>query len=137
MAYGIDPLENDGALDLCHELREASRGGARRVLEEALAVAIEAGEDEYLEKDCGEAAVAAAAIISALGRNELAVLERRRLESVEFGLVDDLAAPALVALTRVGGTESELLDLWEAEGREQEFRTCLQDISNSLRSLQS
>lgn len=134
MTVLVDPFDNDGAADLISELREAQPGRAGDILALSLQVVLGVTTSDYLEKDYAESAVAAAAIIGALRNDDRDVLERCRLNGVEFGSVNHLVLPALAALKRVIAEESELLELWTDESEEQSFVNSVESIASLLRA---
>jgi hypothetical protein len=111
-ATGTGPFENDGALDLCDELRDRDGDGVRDLLRSALVSTAEFDENEYLEKDEAEAAVAAAAIVVARQAGDWATLQSEGLDVLASADLDDLVEVAAAALRRVMGDESELNSLW-------------------------
>lgn len=111
-ASGTGPFENDGALDLCDELRDLDGKAVRDLLKSTLATVAGFDEDDYLEKDQAEAAVAAAAIVAARRVGDDATLRRCDLDVAVPDNLDDLVEVAVAALLRVVGQESELSNLW-------------------------
>jgi hypothetical protein len=109
-AWGTGPFENDGAMDWVWLLDDATD------LEPLTAVFDEVGSsDEYVEVDAGQSVVAGAAIL-------LAVLDGRPEDLPDSAqpwaqrLITQPAAneidPAVAALQRVRGDDSEIAELW-------------------------
>lgn len=138
-ASGTGPFENDGALDLCDELRDLDGEAVRELLRSTLATVAGFDEDDYLEKDRrprrhrppgphseAEAAVAAAAIVAARRAGDDATLRRCDLDVVVPAELDDLVEVAVAALLRVMGQESELSNLWADTVYDGEWRARIQ-----------
>src|SRR6478735_7179442 len=110
-AWGSGPFENDGAGDFMAELVDT---GALELLQEAL----ELPDDEYLEVEQGQAAIAAAALIAAAAghqRRDLGEELHEWLDAQPRDRLLGLAPLALQALERVmaEGESSEIYDLWK------------------------
>jgi hypothetical protein len=132
-AHGTGPFENDGALDLQDELRELDPDGARERLLQALDAVARVPNGEYLEKDEGEAGVAAAAIVAASRAGDEELLKAADLESVVPTDLGELVDVAIRALNRVISAESELNAIWSGTTQYGEWRTGIDNILAALR----
>jgi hypothetical protein len=130
-AHGPGPFENDGALDFCNEIEDLDPDEAREQIEEALTSVAEGDED--FDKDSGEAAVAAAAIIVARLTGDTATLEFRRIDEAVPADVADLREVAVRALERVLSPASELADTWEDMFKEPQWRASVRGLIDTLR----
>ena len=114
-AWGVAPFDNDDAADFLQELLE---DGAP-ALQEAFEVVLDI--EGYLEATEGARAVAAAEVLAAhLGGDPEPLTSpelRPWLGTLGPAELAHLSEPALDALERVEGEESELADQW-AEGGE-------------------
>jgi hypothetical protein len=132
-AWDTTPFGNDDASDFLFGLEEASSAAT------ALRGAFEAvlGADDYVEGPEGSVAVAAAAVVAeALGGSVEGVPEEIRQRIIALGLTAEsareLAEGASAALDRVQGDNSELLELWQEAGEDEDFRRSLQNLSAGL-----
>lgn len=116
-AWGFGAFDNDGAGELHAALRNAEPQERAGILREALEAA--ANATEYLEVDDGQAAVAAAAVVTAAlgGVAVVATDSGARLEPEELPApTAELIGLSRLALDRVVGRASEWRELWaEAE----------------------
>ncbi|XTZ14883.1 DUF4259 domain-containing protein [Micromonospora echinospora] len=133
-ASGLGPFENDGALDLCDELKEGGGSEAYEILQSALRAAQEVDGNHYLEKDEGEAAIAAAAIVAARRVGNEVMLNELGLGGVVPGHANELANLAVDALLRVIAAESELNEVWTETNGGDEWRAGVRSIVDVLRS---
>lgn len=109
-AWGTGPFDNDDATGFASSLDDLEPDGKVEAIREALAEA--AGETDYLERDAGDIAVAAAALVAAQAPDGDPV-------DGEYGPTDDipelpeeLRPLAVQALTRVVADDSALNELW-------------------------
>ena len=109
-AWGTGPFDNDDAADfatsLDHLQPERRVGAIRDALIEA------AAQTDYLDRDVGGAAVAAAALVAAQGDQGLPIDCIHGPKQLIPELPDDLRPSAVLALRRVLGECSELNELW-------------------------
>lgn len=119
-AWGEKAFQNDSALDWVADLEEGGIDLLRDVLERVSS----AGEGEYLDVDDGSATVAAAEIVAAtvhglarLNHDAQAWLREHDAEigDAEMGL-------ARRAVARVLGESSELRELWDEGGVDNDWR---------------
>ena len=131
--WGIGPFSNDDAADLLGSVDDAEPAVAVALLREALTAA---DNDNYLQVDVGQEAVAAAAIVAAQRpggpRLDPSTVSASLAEGNGLDLPDELARLALVALDRVVGERSEVCDLWQEGGRFEEFRATLAPLRVAL-----
>jgi hypothetical protein len=113
-AWGTGVFENDGALDFLAELRDTAPAERAAFVRERLGEA--ADEDDYLEVDSGQHAVAAAAVVAAVRSGTGQASVDTGIPTAELPPADpDLVSLALRALDRVAADDSEWHELW-AEG---------------------
>lgn len=119
-AWGEKAFQNDSALDWIADLEE---GGAAN-LHEILARVAGAGESHYLDADDGSAAIAAAEIVAATvhGQARLNHDAQAWLRENDSALGDDEMDLARRAVERVLGQASELRELWDEGGTDNEWR---------------
>jgi hypothetical protein len=118
-AWGAKAFENDSALDWFAELEN----GGVAVLREALDAA--ASSTDYLEVDEGSAAIAAAEIVAAAAsgkRDRLSNDAAAWLDGNARAISADDRALAKRAVQRVLGEDSELCQLWDDNGPDNEWR---------------
>ncbi|RVU48565.1 DUF4259 domain-containing protein [Lujinxingia sediminis] len=115
-AWGHEPFSNDHAMDWLHEMLDAEDD---EPLIEALGEIAGAEPDEYLDADLGSIALAAAALIAALGGSALTQLPEALVEWIDdqdgeviTELYEKHAPVARAAVVRVR-VNSELAELWE------------------------
>lgn len=134
-ASGVGPFENDFADDLCDEVRDSDGDEVIALLRAALQNAVDTPFEDYLERDIGEAAVAAAAIAVAqrLGRED--VLEEADLSSKVPPVPDDIFPLAVAALERTRQGDSEVRRLWEDVNAEQEWLQVITALETDAKSL--
>lgn len=116
-AWGEKPFENDSALDWLGEIDEVED------LRDTLASIADA--EDYLDVDDGSAAIAAAEIVAAAcdGKvNRLVEDARTWLGRHGKQLADSDRALAARAIKRVLGSDSELAELWDEHGTDNEWR---------------
>jgi hypothetical protein len=132
--WGIGPFSNDDAADLLGSVDDAEPAAALALLRDALTAA--ADNDDYLQVDVGQEAVAAAAIVAAQRpggpRLDPSTVSASLAEGSGLDLPDELDRLALVALDRVVGERSELRGLWQEGGRLEEFRATLVPLRVAL-----
>ncbi|TXH70239.1 MAG: DUF4259 domain-containing protein [Thiothrix sp.] len=118
-AWGMQPFENDFALDFTAQLFHESEAGDLSLLTEAFQDVLEAKQEGYIEADLGSAAIAAAALVVALQQDEArAILKVQPQGQIWFEAARqvnyaELAPKALTALDLVLAENSELYELWE------------------------
>lgn len=133
-ATGIGAFENDGAQDLCYDLRQAGLDSALDVLRSSWKTVVELAADEYLEKDYAESAVAAAAIVVAKMTHDAEILELNGVNEVIPEIGEDMPNMAISALRRILGDNSELYELWIDSGRGDAWQEGVEAIIASLRA---
>jgi hypothetical protein len=131
--WGIGPFSNDDAADLLGSVDDAEPAAALALLRDALTAA---DNDNYLQVDVGQEAVAAAAIVAAQRpggpRLDPSTVSASLAEGSGLDLPDELDRLAMVALDRVVGERSELRGLWQQGGRLQEFHATLAPLRVTL-----
>jgi len=120
-AWGAGSFENDVASDWAADLAD---GGDLAMVRDTLTTAAKCPGDEYLEADEGAEALAAAEVVAAAAGRPLRAVAMG--SSGPHALAWAAAHPgagrpelvelALAAVERVDGAESELCELWLAEG---------------------
>ncbi|GAB4585174.1 DUF4259 domain-containing protein [Nocardia sp. IFM 10818] len=112
--WDVGPFDNDSAADWCGGLNDAAPDKRQLMIREALTVV--ANNNDYLDSDFANDAIAAAAIIAAQ-RTRTPITSSYApdflLEGGTVDVDDDLAALAIAALDRIVADESEWRDLWE------------------------
>lgn len=109
-AWGTGPFDNDDAVDFAAALDDLDPEDRPAAIREALAEAAEA--DDYLDRDAGNAAVAAAALIAAQQPDGEPVDSAHGPKQALPELPEEWCALAVQALTRVLADDSELNELW-------------------------
>jgi Domain of unknown function (DUF4259) len=109
-AWGTGPFDNDDAADFAASLDDLEPEDRPGAIREALAEAAE--ETDYLERDAGGAAVAAAALVAAQHPDGDPVDSAYGPKQAIPELPDELRPVAVQALTRVLADDSELNELW-------------------------
>jgi uncharacterized protein DUF4259 len=109
-AWGTGPFDNDEAVDFAAALDDLDPEDRPTAIREALTEAVEAGD--YVDRDTGGAAVAAAALVAAQQPDGEPVDSAYGPKQAIPELPDDLRALAVQALTRVLADDSELTELW-------------------------
>ena len=134
-ASGTGPFDNDSAGDFCDELREADAEGALELIRSALLAAVDVPAGSYLQRDLGEAAVAASAIAVAarLGRQE--VLEEADLDSSLPPIPDDIFQLVIAAAQRVVRDDSETRRLWDQVGAGEEWVQTVDSLAADARGI--
>jgi hypothetical protein len=111
-AWGIGVFENDGAGDFLAQFRHTAAADRGALVRETLTEA--ADEEDYVDRDAAQAAVAAAAVVAAAHTGSAlddptGAVPAADLPSTEPALV----SLALRALDRVAAEDSEWRELWE------------------------
>lgn len=132
--WGINPFENDNAMDWVLEELETPQG--RPVLGRALRPVADSEPDEYIDAPSGEIAVAAAAIVAAINGypgGELPWQAMRHLRRPEEPR-DQLKLLAILAVNRALAVNSELADTYaeSSPGADAEWRTSMEDLRHRL-----
>lgn len=109
-AWGTGPFDNDDAADFAASLDDLEPEQRADAIREALAEA--AGQTDYLERDAGGAAVAAAALVAAQQPDGDPVDSAYGPKQTVPELPEELRPVAVQALTRVLADDSELHELW-------------------------
>lgn len=109
-AWGTGPFDNDDAADFAASLDDLEPEKRPDAIREVLAEA--ADESDYLERDTGGAAVAAAALVAAQHPDGEPVDSAYGPKQSVPDLPDELRPIAVQALTRVLADDSELTELW-------------------------
>jgi hypothetical protein len=109
-AWGTGPFDNDDAADFAATLDDLEPEDKPEAIREALTEA--ANETDYLERDAGGAAVAAAALVAAQQPDGDQVDSVYGPKQTIPDLPEDLRPIAIQALTRVLADDSELNELW-------------------------
>lgn len=109
-AWGTGPFDNDDAADFAATLDDLEPEDKPAAIREALLEAAE--ETDYLERDAGGAAVAAAALVAAQQPDGDTIDAISGPKQSIPDLPEDLRALAVQALTRVLADDSELNELW-------------------------
>ncbi|MDW5326775.1 DUF4259 domain-containing protein [Plantactinospora sp. KLBMP9567] len=134
-ASDVGPFDNDFALDFCDEVRGLDGDQVVDLLRSALNAAADAPEGSYIQRDVGEAAVAAAAIVVAKRWERTDILEEVELESSIPQVPTDLLPLVVAALERVRQPDSEVRRLWAQVGAGDEWSQAVEAISiDALRS---
>ncbi|MFN0098801.1 MAG: DUF4259 domain-containing protein [Gemmatimonadaceae bacterium] len=112
--WDVGSFDNDDAADWAFELEEC---GDLSVIEDAIASALDAGED-YLEAPTATVAIAAVETLARLQgfwgeRSAYTEAVDAWVERVKLPVPPALAAQAVQALDRILGEQSELRELWE------------------------
>ncbi|HKN96206.1 MAG TPA: DUF4259 domain-containing protein [Pseudonocardiaceae bacterium] len=109
-AWGTGPFDNDAAVDFAAALDDLDPEDRPAAIRDALAEAAE--ETDYLDREAGGAAVAAAALIAAQQPDGEPVDSTYGPKQAIPELPEELCALAVQALTRVLADDSELNELW-------------------------
>jgi Domain of unknown function (DUF4259) len=109
-AWGTGPFDNDDAADFATSLDHLQPDHRVGAIRDALTEALE--QTDYLDRDVGGAAVAAAALVAAQGGNGLPIDCIHGPKQLIPELSTDLRPIAALALARVLGECSELNELW-------------------------
>ncbi|HEY3608992.1 MAG TPA: DUF4259 domain-containing protein [Pseudonocardiaceae bacterium] len=109
-AWGTGPFDNDDAADFATSLDHLQPDLRVGAIRDALTDALE--QTDYLDRDVGGAAVAAAALVAAQGGNGLPIDCIHGPKQLIPELSSDLRPIAALALVRVLGECSELNELW-------------------------
>lgn len=131
-AWDFGPFDNDDASDWLYELEPSSDTS---VIAAALAVVIDADDDDLEAPDCSNA-LAAVEIIAALRGHPIAKLPDNAQEWVDAnrGLdVTSLVPTAHVVIQRIR-TNSELKELWDESEDAAKWYATLDDVSSRLKA---
>lgn len=109
-AWGTGPFDNDDAADFAASLDDLEPDDRTKAIWEALEEAAE--ETDYLERDAGGAAIAAAALVAAQQPDGDPVDSAYGPKQSIPELPEELRPVAVQALTRVLADDSELHELW-------------------------
>ncbi|HEX3647312.1 MAG TPA: DUF4259 domain-containing protein [Pseudonocardiaceae bacterium] len=109
-AWGTGPFDNDEAVDFAAALDDLEPEQRPAAIRDALADAAE--ETDYLDRDAGGAAVAAAALVAARQPDGEPVDSAYGPKQAIPELSEELCVLAVQALTRVLAYDSELNELW-------------------------
>lgn len=101
-AWGIKPLENDGASDLRLDFEESNKDIS--ILENIFDIVLNMDEDEYLESIICEQAVASAQILNELSKDDIPEEDQKRLSEKSNKVLKRVLE------------KSELQELWEESG---------------------
>jgi hypothetical protein len=136
-ASGTGPFDNDSAEDFCDELREADADEALELIRSTLLAAVDVPEGAYLQRDLGEAAVAASAVAVAarLGREE--VLREADVDSSVPQIPDDIFQLVIAAARRVVQDDSEARRLWDQVGAGEEWAQIVDSLASDARGISS
>ncbi len=129
--WGTGPFDDDMASDWVWELQEADDWG---VVMTALRGAADVDAEGYLEAPDGQIAWAAAAVVAAADEPAVTVPETVSgwLERHREGRPPEARPLASTALGRVLADQSELAELWQEAGDEEEWRGNVQRLSALL-----
>ncbi|MFJ3902257.1 DUF4259 domain-containing protein [Streptomyces sp. NPDC090025] len=116
--WDIGPFDNDTAADFSYRIDAAPEANKAAVLLAAFEEVTGTG-DEYLDADLGVEAIAAAALVAAQCPGGDPVTTSYGPKEPIPALPTALRPPAVAALDRVLGAESELLELWEESDGEE------------------
>jgi hypothetical protein len=119
-SWGEKPFDNDDALDWLAGFEGEGVDGLRELLSKVAATP----EDQYMDVDDGNAAVAAAEIVAAaLGdrRDHLPPADQRWLDANPGAIRTNDRTLARRAMERVLGPNSELPGLWDDDGQGDEW----------------
>ncbi|WP_035845111.1 DUF4259 domain-containing protein [Kitasatospora azatica] len=128
--WDFGPFDNDAAADFAGELDDAAPDERAALVRAALDRA--AATVGYLESDDGEPAVAAAALVAAQCPGGEPVDPAYGPKEPIPGIGRALVEPALRALDRVLGAESELAELWDDSGEGPRWRERLGRLRAAL-----
>lgn len=109
-AWGTGPFDNDEAVDFAATLDDLDPDDRPAAIRDALAEAAE--QTDYLDREAGGAAVAAAALIAAQQPDGEPVDSTYGPKQAIPELPEELCQLAVQALTRVLADDSELNELW-------------------------
>lgn len=109
-AWGTGPFDNDEAVDFAAALDDLEPEQRVTAIREALDEAAE--ETDYLERDAGEVAIAAAALLAAQQPDGEPVDATRGPKQTVPDLPADLRPIAVEALTRIIADDSALNEQW-------------------------
>ncbi|HVV19487.1 MAG TPA: DUF4259 domain-containing protein [Pseudonocardiaceae bacterium] len=129
-AWGTGPFDNDDAADLAGSLDDLEPEDKPAAIREALLEAAE--ETDYLERDAGGAAVAAAALVAAQQPDGDTIDTISGPKQSIPDLPEDLRALAVQALTRVLAEDSELNELWTDSPDGDEWFTMIAQLMEIL-----
>ncbi|MEM7489409.1 MAG: DUF4259 domain-containing protein [Pseudomonadota bacterium] len=136
-AWGTGIFDNDSAADWLYEYEDQ---GAPAVAS-ALSEVAETPADDYVEVDMGSWALAAGEVVAAANGQPLEVGEELMATIAKHAAavrsIDGLPASALRAMDRVMGANSELAELWDEAGGEDEaaFQAAAADLRTRLKAI--
>lgn len=139
-AWGMQPLENDTALDFTGSLFRKYAAGDLSLLSEAFQDVFRSRQDDYLDSDIGSTAIAAAAILVSLQQgNAEPLLEiqpqgQAWFDAAKQANYQTLIPDALEALELVTAENSELYELWAETGYFKEWLDSVNKIRDVLTS---
>jgi hypothetical protein len=133
-ASGIGPLENDFAEDFCDDLRELDAEEALDLIRAALAAVVEVPAGSYLQRDLGEAAVAASAIAVAARLGRQAVSGEADVDNLP-SIPDDIFPLVTAAARRVVQDDSEVRRLWDQVGAADEWIQSVDSLAAEARGI--
>ncbi|MBJ7472676.1 MAG: DUF4259 domain-containing protein [Solirubrobacteraceae bacterium] len=134
-AWGIEPFDNDDAMDFLGTLEDSSDAAAML----ATALDLDPAVDELDAPDAAEA-LAAAAVVAVLKTGEtvdgVPENETGRIAALPVSptVAAELASAAQAALDRMVQPDSELLALWDEVGEAEEWKATLLPIRAALSS---
>ncbi len=132
--WDVGPFDNDGAADFCGTVQDADPSSRPQLIRAALAAA--ADEDDYLDVDIAQEAIAAAALVASQRPGGPPVTSAYAPDFLRDGgrleLTDDLAPLAVRALQRILGEESEWRELWEETDEATSAMTQLAGLRTAL-----
>lgn len=129
-AWGTRPFDNDDAADFAASLDDLEPQDKPGFIRETLAEA--ANETDYLERDAGGAAVAAAALVAAQQPDGDPVDSVYGPKQTIPDLPEDFRQLALQALTRVLADDSELNELWSDSPDGETWYTTIAQLTEAL-----
>lgn len=118
-AWDIGHFDNDTAADFGGRVDDAESGKKADMLRDVLTAVADTGPEDYA--DCGEEAVAAAALIAAQCPGGEPVTSAYGPKEPLPSLPADLRPLAVRALNRLTEKNAEPLDLWADAGADQEW----------------
>jgi hypothetical protein len=133
-ASGIGPLEDDFAQDFCDELREADSDEVLDLIRSTLTAVIDVPAGSYLQRDLGEAAIAAAAIAVAARLQREEVLEEADVDDLP-AIPDEVFRLIVSAAQRIVQYDSEVRRLWEQVGAAEEWTQMVDSLAADSRTI--
>lgn len=129
-AWGTGPFDNDAAADFAASLDDLDPEDRVGAIRDALTEAAE--ESDYLEREAGGAAVAAAALVAAQQPDGEPVDSAYGPKQAIPDLPGGLCALAVAALTRVLADDSELTELWSESADGDIWFTTIANLADVL-----